>query len=115
MNVLLVDDDAEVCRTVALLLRAEGHSVIEATSGAEALEILERSADSVDFVLTDLRMPGIDGWELVRAASAIRPSLKLGIMLGTPGFPTEHRMWVDVIIDKPVRLDALRRALASFE
>jgi CheY-like chemotaxis protein len=112
MRVLVVDDDAEIRATLVELLLAEGHSAMEASSGEEAVGLL-RSTEVIDFLLTDLRMPGMDGWELVRAAATLRPRLKLGIMSGTPGFTAQHRLWVDVILDKPVSREALRKALMS--
>jgi CheY-like chemotaxis protein len=112
MKVLIVDDDAEVRATLAELLEAEGHSATQASSGQEAVELL-RSTEMIDLLLTDLRMPGMDGWELVRAAAILRPRLKLGVMSGTPGFNAQHRLWVDVTLDKPVSREALRKALTS--
>jgi CheY-like chemotaxis protein len=112
MRVLVVDDDAEVRAMVADLVRAEGHSVTDVGSGAEAMALL-RTKEPIDFLLTDLRMPGMDGWQVVHLAAALRPQLRLGVMSGTPGFNAQHRVWVDVILDKPVSREALRKALES--
>ena len=62
--VLLVEDDVAIRRPTAELLRSDGYDVVEAGSGEEALELLERSG--IDCVLVDLMLPGIDGFEVTR-------------------------------------------------
>ena len=66
----IVDDDPAVRATVATLLREDGHTVVEACSGAEALSHLEMK-DRVDLLMTDLGMPKMNGWELIRSGSEI--------------------------------------------
>jgi DNA-binding NtrC family response regulator len=63
-QLLIVDDEAELCRNLADLFREEGYQTRTAASGAEALEVLER--ERVDLVISDLRMPPPDGLELLR-------------------------------------------------
>jgi len=79
-RVLLVDDDASVRRTLAGLLRASGHNVLEAESGAAALRALE--TEPVDLVFTDLGMPEVTGWDVARAAKARRPDLPVILLTG---------------------------------
>ncbi len=62
-TILLVDDDEAFRSSTAALLRDEGHRTIEAVDGQSATEILARA--SVDIILMDMRMPGIDGIDLV--------------------------------------------------
>jgi two-component system response regulator AtoC len=62
--VLLVDDDAAITTVLASLLMQEGLSTLTASSGAEALVLLEKHP--VEVVVTDLRMPGMDGMTLLR-------------------------------------------------
>ena len=75
-TVLLVDDDDGVRFTLAEVLAEADVNVIEAGDGATALEML-RGTTTVDLVITDLRMPGVDGMELLRRASTLRPGLKV--------------------------------------
>lgn len=76
-TVLVVDDEeglrALVCRT----LRAEGYSTLEASHGAEALELVETAPAPVDLVVTDMVMPGMDGRELGRRLAQRWPSLPI--------------------------------------
>lgn len=67
--VLVVDDEARIIRFVRLHFELQGARVIEAGSGAEALEALRR--DLPDLVILDVRMPGMDGFETLRALRAV--------------------------------------------
>ena len=67
-TILLVDDEAAVREVLARGLRERGYRLLEASSGSEALEILGRSADDVDLVVTDVAMPEMSGIELAHRA-----------------------------------------------
>ena len=77
-TVLLVDDDPAVSRVLSALLGQEGIETAEARSGADALAWLERRP--ADAVLTDLRMPGVDGMQLLDRITARWPEVPV-IML----------------------------------
>ncbi len=68
VTVLVVDDEAAMRRVLEIMLQQMGHRALLASDGAQALEILDR--DRVDLVLTDLRMPGLDGIGLLRGILA---------------------------------------------
>jgi two-component system NtrC family sensor kinase len=72
-SILVVDDEGQVAEMVAELLRAEGHVVQTAADGIEALEKLEHA--SFDLVVSDLRMPRLDGPGLLREAKRDHPEL----------------------------------------
>src|SRR5829696_7826387 len=76
-TVLVVDDEEGLRSLVCRTLRAEGYGTLEAGHGAEALEVLERAADSVDLIVTDVVMPGMDGRELGRRVSQRWPDLPI--------------------------------------
>jgi two-component system, cell cycle sensor histidine kinase and response regulator CckA len=80
-TMLVVDDDRGVRRLTARMLRAEGYKVLEAASGPEALEILEREP-GIHLVVTDIVMPEMHGLELADQAQARRPHLKVLLMTG---------------------------------
>lgn len=71
MKVLVVDDVRFFRYYLERLLVQHGHAVLQAASGAEALETLRNEPD-IDVVITDLIMPAMDGFELFRAARKIR-------------------------------------------
>jgi two-component system response regulator HydG len=72
-QLLIVDDDKEMCSTVADFFSREGFDVSCAHSASEALSLLENQ--DLDVVVTDLRMPGLDGMELLKRIKAQRPDL----------------------------------------
>jgi two-component system cell cycle sensor histidine kinase/response regulator CckA len=73
--VLVVDDEQGLRDLVCRTLRAEGYQTLEATHGGEALEIVESGGQTVDLVVTDVVMPGMDGRELGRRLARSRPTL----------------------------------------
>jgi CheY-like chemotaxis protein len=78
LSILIVDDDQRMTRTLADILSLAGHKVIEATSGADALAKV--NAHSFDCVLTDVRMPEMDGVELHRRLRQSQPGLPVILM-----------------------------------
>jgi CheY-like chemotaxis protein len=64
-NVLVVDDDPSVRRVVERIVRSQGHEAFGASSGREALALLE--FNSFDLIVTDINMPDMDGIELILA------------------------------------------------
>ena len=79
--VLLVDDDSAVREVTAAMLRDIGHTVIEAGSGGAALDLLDHDA-SIDLLLIDFAMPGMNGAEVAREAHARRPNLPILFVTG---------------------------------
>ncbi len=74
-RILVVDDEENHRRTLAIGLRLEGFEVLEAQDGEHALEILE--SEQADVAIIDLMMPGINGLELARKLRVRCPALKL--------------------------------------
>jgi two-component system, cell cycle sensor histidine kinase and response regulator CckA len=81
VSVLVVDDEEQVCELAAATLRRAGYSVMTATSGHAAIEIANDTS-AVDVLLTDLRMPGMNGGELARVLSMTNPQLRIVVMSG---------------------------------
>ncbi len=77
-QVLVVDDEEPVRHMLSLLLAREHMTVLQAASGAEALVMLAHGG--VDVMLSDVRMPGIGGLELVKQAHALYPDLTIVVM-----------------------------------
>lgn len=81
LSVLVVDDVESVRRLIRRALEHMGHRVLEAGDGVEALACLAQSR-AVDLVITDLRMPNMDGWELATRLSARSPRVPVLFMSG---------------------------------
>jgi two-component system response regulator HydG len=79
-NILLVDDHKSFRDTLAKILSAEGFRVFPADDGEEALDILRQ--EFIHLVLTDLKMPKMDGVELLKVAKTIRPETEVIIITG---------------------------------
>ena len=81
-TILLVDDEAIVRAATVGMLADLGHQVIEAGSGAQALELLRTGAAAPDLVITDYLMPIMNGAELAREIRALRPGLPILLATG---------------------------------
>jgi CheY-like chemotaxis protein len=79
--ILVVDDDDAVRETTAAIIREMGYGVVDAASGEAALEILSRG-DSINALLTDVVMPGINGIELAQKALGLMPGLPVVYISG---------------------------------
>ena len=75
-TILLVDDAPSIRSLIDAALSAEGHGVIAAKNGYEALEIFDFHGAAIDLVITDMCMPYIGGAELIAALQARHPSVR---------------------------------------
>lgn len=73
-RVLVVDDEAQICNVIKKVLLQEGHQIFTALNGEEALIQLKKS--SMDLMLVDLKMPSMNGLELLKQARAVQKNLK---------------------------------------
>ena len=109
-KILLIDDDAAVLEVMGLMLCSEDHTVTMVSSAREALARLE-GGESVDLVLTDLHMPDMDGWQLMRAVRARWPAVRVGIHSGSFGQVPDACEPPDLVLNKPVHLSDLREGI----
>ena len=108
-RILLVDDDADTRELYGLILRSHDYDVVDAADGAQALERL--AAREVDLVITDVRMPRVDGLEVCRAAKASRPHAVPVVVITAMAAPhvieLAKEAGADVILVKPVTPSAV--------
>ncbi|WP_212627556.1 PAS domain-containing sensor histidine kinase [Pseudomonas sp. PP3] len=81
LSVLVVDDDSLVLTSTCLLLEDLGHRVIAATSGVQALEMLEGD-QAIDLVITDMAMPQMSGAQLADAIRRLKPDMPIILATG---------------------------------
>jgi two-component system cell cycle sensor histidine kinase/response regulator CckA len=86
-TILLVEDEPAVRQLFAHALTRAGYQVYEARNGQEALKVFDQHGDSIDLLLTDIRMPFMGGTELAQQLRARRRTLKLLCVSGYPGGP----------------------------
>ncbi|MBL0169122.1 MAG: PAS domain S-box protein [Gemmatimonadaceae bacterium] len=82
LSILLVDDDAMLRESARRMLDRQGHRVLAAASGSDALALLESSADALSILVTDLTMPGMGGMELIAAVQQRYPQLPIVAISG---------------------------------
>ncbi|HWD28155.1 MAG TPA: ATP-binding protein [Rhizomicrobium sp.] len=81
-TILLVEDEEAVRSFAARALKLRGYSVLEASGGEEALEIVKNSRSPIDLIITDVVMPNMDGPTLVRNVKRIKPEIAVIFMSG---------------------------------
>ncbi len=107
-TILLVEDEPAVRQLFMLALTRAGYRVFEARNGQEALKMFDQHGDSIDLLLTDLRMPYMGGAELAQHLRARRKSLKLIAISGYAG-STEHELKADFLAKPFSREDLLAK------
>ncbi len=81
-TILVTDDECDIRVFVRLVLKAAGYIVLEAADGLEALDLASRHGGPIDLLLTDVRMPGLEGPELCRCIRKSHPEARYLIMSG---------------------------------
>lgn len=80
-KILVVDDDPTMVKLINVNLKLNNYSVVEATSGEQALDVL--SKEPLDLVVLDIMMPGVDGWEVLRRIRGNPESQEMPVILVT--------------------------------
>jgi two-component system, cell cycle sensor histidine kinase and response regulator CckA len=114
-TVLLVEDEAIVRDMMVIVLERRGYRVVAVSSGEAALEVLASIDATIDVLLTDVVMPGMDGLELFERLATIRPALPAVFMSGYTAMTLQRRPIPDgaEVLEKPftaARLDETIRA-----
>jgi two-component system cell cycle response regulator CpdR len=113
-RILITEDEDSLRSFVARALRMDGHETVEAADGAEGLEALDQGR--FDLLLSDIRMPVMDGIELTHKAAAAHPGLKILLMTGYAEQRERADDLMEKIIDvvaKPFSLPDIRTAVAK--
>lgn len=115
-RILLVDDEPSIRKVIGITLKDMGYSVLEAASGTEGKEIFLREHPPV--VLSDIRMPGMDGLDLLRAIKAESPETEVILISGHSDMHVAVeglRLDACDFITKPIGTDVLEIALKRAE
>jgi CheY-like chemotaxis protein len=119
-NVLVAEDDPDMRRLVAAILRGAGHRVVEATDGMQILDRIESTIWSVrphvfDVIVTDVHMPGLSGLDVLAALRCTRWTTPVILVtaFGDDETRSEARALGAIdVIDKPFNPDELRSAVS---
>lgn len=117
-GVLVVDDEAAICKVVRMALEKDGYYVVDAEDGAQAIRILNEGEHPVviDAIITDIRMPNINGIEAIKYFQREYPSLPLIVLTGFPDIDLATQLMKQGITDylvKPVDRKKLHTAVAD--
>ncbi|MEW5995779.1 MAG: response regulator, partial [Candidatus Zixiibacteriota bacterium] len=112
LKVLIVDDESIVLSLVRDALEDENYEILTAARSLEALKILK--AEKIDLVVTDIRMPDMNGIDMVRKARSIQPDIGVIFMTGYANLNSAKDAIKQGALDyilKPFELDEIRRAV----
>jgi two-component system nitrogen regulation response regulator NtrX len=104
--ILIVDDEESICQTLGGILNDEGHEVVAAVSGEEALRLVEE--DPPNLVLLDIWLPGMDGIEVLKVIKAGYPRTQVVMMSGHGSIETAvkaTKLGAFDFIEKPLSLE----------
>src|SRR5262245_2832316 len=115
-RILIAEDEEAIRSLVARALRQDGHEVMTANDGAQALDVLGREEGAFELLLTDIRMPVMDGIALAHAAAREHPAVTILLMTGYAD-QRERAHDLDAlvhdVIAKPFSLGTMRRAVSA--
>lgn len=113
-RILIAEDEDTLRRFVARALAMDGHDIVEAADGAEALEQIE--AEPFDLLLSDIRMPVMDGIALATATAGLTPAMPILLMTGYAEQRERAEPLMRIVVDvveKPFTLPQIRQAVAD--
>ena len=116
MRILLTEDDEAVRAFVARALELDGHDVDTACDGIEALEHLEANDGNYDLLVSDVKMPMMDGIALAHSAAERWPGMRILLMTG---FADQRERADDLskvirdVVTKPFTLQEIREAVSD--
>jgi len=116
MTILVIDDDERVRTLLKDILLFGGYRVIEASDGESGMRHLEEGG--FDMVLTDLGMPGMNGWEVTKLIKTKIPQLPVALITGWGTNLDEKKIeesGVDWIIGKPFQVNEILETVKLFK
>jgi len=114
IRVLLVDDEEQFRTTAATVLARRGFDVIAVDCGVEATDCIITC--QIDVVVLDVKMPGMNGNQTLRALKALKPEIEVIILTGNRTDDSEERAWDDgatAYLTKPCDIDLLARQIRN--
>jgi CheY-like chemotaxis protein len=115
-SVLLIEDEPQVRIMAKIMLTRLGYKVLEANDGVEALEIFQQHQDKIRFILSDLTMPRMDGWETLTALRKLSPDIPVVLSSGydeAKVMAEAHNELPNAFLGKPYRLKDLSETISS--
>ncbi|HUI05997.1 MAG TPA: response regulator [Verrucomicrobiae bacterium] len=119
-SILVIDDDVGMLHALTKVLVGEGCTVASAASSTVAMEYLLEGNRNLDLIITDIRMPLLDGMEVLEIVKANRPTVPVIVITAYGGPEAEAEAhesgaagYLEKPVDSPKLLEAIRRALSN--
>ena len=113
--ILIVDDEPQIRDITAAILSRHGYRVLLAGDGTEAVAIFASRSSEISVIVTDLRMPNLDGIALANVAQHLNPAVKILAMSGlsSAGSDIEMKRFTGTLLYKPFKAEALLQAVGG--
>ena len=116
--ILIVDDEPDIRKVVRMTLEKAGYQVIEAEDGKQAIEVIrkEEHALTLDMIITDIRMPNMNGLDVINYYRNEWPSVPLVVLTGFPDIDMATGLLQYGVVDylvKPVEAGKLRASVSK--
>jgi two-component system CheB/CheR fusion protein len=119
LRALVVDDEPDIRLMLDLFLRNAGYMVVSAPSASAALEIVQQEPETFDLIVSDIGMPGMDGYQLVETLRRL-PGYAFVPMIAITGFvefsdrTCALQSGFNERLTKPIKLDAFTKLIKRF-
>lgn len=115
-TILIIDDEKPTLQMLSLFLEASGYGVLTAENESQGVELFKRKLPEI--VLTDIKMPGKDGLDVLRQIKSISPRTEVIVITGHGGRDLKQKalaLDASAFFNKPLDTDALDEALKAAE
>ena len=118
LRILIAEDNDTMRRLLAFVLRADGHDIVEARTGADVLEALAEALTSegeldFDAILSEQTLPGLNGLTVLAGGRARGHATPFVLITADPDVQDQARRLHGVVLDQPFNAQAIRAAVAS--
>ena len=107
-NILIVDDEQSYRQLLSLVFEGDGHIIRTASNGREAVELIKK--EPADVIISDVKMPDMDGIDMLRAVRELHPDLGVILMTAFASVETAReafKLGADDFIQKPFDVEEL--------
>lgn len=112
-NILIIDDDDAIRKSIASVLELEGYSTSSASDGKQALEMI-RAGQIPDIILLDMMMPVMNGWAFLDFLRANANTAQIPVVVVSAFAESAKSVRPHAFVPKPVQLKALLNTIQSF-